>query len=181
MKTENRWKKIVHNCKVLKKLLHSPKAKKKNLTRQNCPTPPLSKIKWFIPYFILNSRNISKGCSRCHSMRPHEGRSACKSGYITGSRGDVFVVTTSKPVENIWNNGLFWSHWRSRYSFVTHSVYRKPRDWGLARSAYNINCRAPARLWLAVIDFQNGEQQSRSGSDGNEEIVYSRFIKIPLG
>ena len=24
---------------------------------------------------------------------------------------------------------------------------------------------APARLWLAVIDFQNGEQQSRSGSD----------------
>ena len=143
MKTENRWKKIVHNCKVLKKLLHSPKAKKKNLTRQNCPTPPLSKIKWFIPYFILNSRNISKGCSRCHSMRPHEGRSACKSGYITGSRGDVFVVTTSKPVENIWNNGLFWSHWRSRYSFVTHSVYRKPRDWGLARSAYSIKYFVP--------------------------------------
>ena len=26
-------------------------------------------------------------------------------------------------------------------------------------------CRAPARIWLAVIDFQNGEQQSRSGSD----------------
>ena len=25
--------------------------------------------------------------------------------------------------------------------------------------------RAPARIWLAVIDFQNGEQQSRSGSD----------------
>ena len=26
-------------------------------------------------------------------------------------------------------------------------------------------CCAPARIWLAVIDFQNGEQQSRSGSD----------------
>ena len=25
--------------------------------------------------------------------------------------------------------------------------------------------RAPARIWLAVIDFQNGKQQSRSGSD----------------
>ena len=25
-------------------------------------------------------------------------------------------------------------------------------------------CRAPARIRLAVIDFQNGEQQSRSGS-----------------
>ena len=25
----------------------------------------------------------------------------------TGSRGDVFVVRTSKPVENFWKNGLF--------------------------------------------------------------------------
>ena len=35
----------------------------------------------------------------------------------------------------------------------------------------------------SAVDFQNGEQQSRSGSDkpGSEEIVYSRFIKIPLG
>ena len=78
-----------------------------------------------------------------------------------------------KPVENLWKNGLFWS----RCSFVTHSIYRKQRDWGLARSAYSIKyglrasvalratCCAPARLWLAVIDFQNGYQQSRSWSD----------------
>ena len=50
------------------------------------------------------------------------------------SRGDVFVVRTSKPVESLWKNGLFWS----RYSFVTHSIDRKPRDWGLGRSAYSI-------------------------------------------
>ena len=56
------------------------------------------------------------------------------SGLPTGSRGDVFVVRTSKPVENLWKNGLFWS----RYGFVTHSIDRKPRDWGLARSAYSI-------------------------------------------
>ena len=31
--------------------------------------------------------------------------------------------------------------------------------------ALRATCRAPARLWLAAIDFQNGEQQSRSGSD----------------
>ena len=71
-------------------------------------------------------------------------------------------------------------------SFVTHSIDRKPRDWGLARSAYSrkyglvsfftrhcvprspfgrqpsVTLRAtflaPARIWLAVIDFQNGEQ-----------------------
>ena len=41
--------------------------------------------------------------------------------------------------------------------------------------------RAPARIWLAVFDVQNGEQQSRSGQIRSEEIVYSRFIKIPLG
>ena len=52
----------------------------------------------------------------------------------TGSRRDVFVVRTSKPVENLWKNGLFWS----RYSFVTDSIDRKPRDWGLARLAHSI-------------------------------------------
>ena len=38
-----------------------------------------------------------------------------------------------------------------------------------ASVALRATCRAPARIWLAVIDFQS------------EEIVYSRFIKIPLG
>ena len=49
--------------------------------------------------------------------------------------------------------------------------------------ALRVTCSVPARIWLAVIDFQNGKQQSRSGSDTvrSEEIVYSRFIKIPLG
>ena len=34
-----------------------------------------------------------------------------------------------------------------------------------ASVALRATCRAPERIWLAVIDFQNGEQQSRSGSD----------------
>ena len=50
--------------------------------------------------------------------------SAYPSPADTGSRGDVFVVRTSKPVENLRKNGLFCS----RYSFVTHSIDRKPRD-----------------------------------------------------
>ena len=40
----------------------------------------------------------------------------------TGSRGDVFVIRTSKPVENLWKMGYLWS----LYSFVTHSIDRKP-------------------------------------------------------
>ena len=90
--------------------------------------------------------------------------------YSTGSRGDLFVVRTSKPVENlrlsVWEKkskeregkggggggeGFFRS--RSAYSVLRASV------------ALRATCRAPARIWLAVIDVQNGEQQSRSGSD----------------
>ena len=68
----------------------------------------------------------------------HAAWHLCLGSYLTethtGSRGDVFVVRTSIPVENLEKNRLFWS----RYSFLTHSIYRKPRDWGLARSAYSI-------------------------------------------
>ena len=47
---------------------------------------------------------------------------------------------------------------------------RKPlKKW------FILTCRAPARIWLAVIDFQNGEQQSWSvGQIRSEEIVYTR-------
>ena len=36
-------------------------------------------------------------------------------------------------------------------------------------TALRATFRAPARIWLAVIDSQNGEQQSRSGSDKNQK------------
>ena len=85
--------------------------------------------------------------------------------YSTGSRGDLFVVRTSKPVEN-----LRLSVWEKK------SKERKGKGGGelfaqdrLTRYSVPLSpsgeCRAPARIWLAVIDFQNGEQQSRSGSD----------------
>ena len=99
---------------------------------------------------------------------------------ITGSRGDVFVLRTSKPVENLWKSGLFWS----RYSFVTHSIYRKPRDWGLARSAYSINGRRAVRqrgYGLRLLIFKMANNKVDLGQIRSEEIVYSRFIKIPLG
>ena len=110
--------------------------------------------------------------------------------YFTGSRGYVFVVRTSKPVENLWKKGLFWS----RYSFVTHSIYRK--DWGLARSAYRIKSffhsallatvalRAGVRqrgYGLRLLIFKMVNDKVDLGQIRSEEIVYSRFIKIPLG
>ena len=41
--------------------------------------------------------------------------------------------------------------------------------------------RAPARIWLAVIDFQNGEQQSRSGSDKKRRNRLQQIHKDPIG
>ena len=116
-------------------------------------------------------------------------------GLYTGSRGDMFVVRTSKPVENLWKSGLFWS----RYSFVTHSIDRKPRDWGLARSAYSIKYvlsftrhfvpRSPfgrravrqRGYGLRLLIFKIANNKVDLGQIRSEEIVNCRFIKIPLG
>ena len=134
----------------------------------------------------------------------HQGTGICCIYLVTllhtGSRGNVFVVRTSKPVENLWKNGFFWSRYSFRYIFYRSQTKRlRARKIGLQcpfftrhfvpRSSFGrqpsvtlrATFRAPARIWHAVIDFQNGEQQSRSGQIRSEEIVYSRFIKIPLG
>ena len=45
-----------------------------------------------------------------------------------------------------------------KIGFIFYSALR-------ASVALRATCRAPAKIWLAVIDCQDGEQQSRSGSD----------------
>ena len=47
--------------------------------------------------------------------------------------------------------------------------------------ALQATCRAPARIWLAVIDFQNGEQQSRSGSDKKRRNRLQSIHQGPIG
>ena len=92
----------------------------------------LQSLFWWFPLRLLRvSLVIVFGERRGVELSMKEIRVEKVTG-ATGSRGDVFVVRTSKLVENPWKNGLF----RSRYSSVTHSIDRKPRDWGLARSAY---------------------------------------------
>ena len=83
----------------------------------------------------------------------------------SGSRGDVFAVRTSKPVKNLWKNGLFWS----RFSFVTHSIDGKPRDWGIARSADGLRSPFGRRavhqrgygLWLLIFKSLSGSDKKR--------------------
>ena len=87
---------------------------------------------------------------------------------------------------------------RSRYSFVTHSIDRKPRDWGLARSAYSPFFYSAPRVWVALrspfgrrsvrqrgyglrlLIFKMANNEVDLGQIRSEEIVYSRFIKIPF-
>ena len=107
------------------------------------------------------------------------------SGFVTGSRGDVFVARTSKPVENHWKNGLFWS----RYSFVvTRSIYRKPReregsqDWHFVpRSPFGRRAVRQRGYGLQLLTFETANNKVDLGQIRSEEIVYNRFIKISLG
>ena len=93
--------------------------------------------------------------------------------YSTGSRGDLFVVRTSKPVEN-----LRLSVWEKKA--------RKGKGKAGGGGSFSLKigllgtpclcrlgatCRTPASIWLEVIDFQNGEKQSRSGSDKKRRNV----------
>ena len=47
--------------------------------------------------------------------------------------------------------------------------------------ALRATCRAVARIWLAVIDFQNGKQQSRSGCDKKRRNRLQLIHKDPIG
>ena len=112
-------------------------------------------IVYYFQVFVAYPRSMKANEVNCQGLQATVVKRAAEYWHRVQRR-------TSKPVENLWKNGLFWS----RYSFVTHYIYRKPRDWGLARSAYSIirasvalraTCRALTRIWLAVIYFQNGE------------------------
>ena len=112
--------------KFLKLVILSHQANSYTSTNSSCTILLWIEMLWFIIRPIFDSCKVRLWIDKCRS-------SSWRRHHITGSRGDVFVVRTSKPVENLWKNGLFWS----RYSFVTHSIDQKLRDWGLARSAYS--------------------------------------------
>ena len=86
-----------------------------------------------------------------------KGLYAMRAAIFTGSRGDVFV-RKSKPVENLWKNGLFWS----RYTLVTHSIDRK-RASVVLRRGYG----------LRLLIFKMANNQGRSGSAKKSFIVDS--------
>ena len=79
----------------------------------------------------------------------------------------MFVVRTSKPVEIMG----YFDRVDDRVTVSLQILYTAnqetegSQDRLRASVALRATRRAPARLWLAVIDFQNGEQQSRSGLD----------------
>ena len=74
------------------------------------------------PDDLLTSRVTALRFTR--ALSPGPGKQE-KTSVNTGSRGDVFVVRTSKPVENLWKNGLFWSRLiQFRYTFYRPQTKR---------------------------------------------------------
>ena len=61
-----------------------------------------------------------------------------------------------------------------KIGFIFYSALR-------ASVALRATCRAPAKIWLAVIDFQDGEHQSRSGSDKKRRNRLQQIHKDPIG
>ena len=87
---------------------------------------------------------------------------------FTGSRGDVFAVRTSKPLKKCDTFHLlilYTATKRLRARKIGLQYFVLKLRAVLRASVARATCSAPARIWLAVIDFQNGEQQGRFGSD----------------
>ena len=66
-----------------------------------------------------------------------EDRTAQLKEPPTQGPQEMCLLLEHQNLSNTWKNGLFWS----RYSFVAHSIDRKPWDWGLVRLAYSIKYR----------------------------------------
>ena len=98
--------------------------------------------------------------------------------YSTGSRGDLFVVRTSKPVEN-----LRLSVWEKKArkgkgkegAFRSRSAYSVPR----ASVAFGRRAVRQRGYGLRLLIFKMAKNKVDLGQI--RRIVYSRFIKIPLG
>ena len=93
-------------------------------------------------------------------MSHRENQEASVSSYVyTGSSGDVFVVRTSKPVENLWKNGLFWSrHFRKLLEVARFSL----RDVTMAKIIRTNKLRSsPPPLvdswsWQSFVNLRSG-------------------------
>ena len=97
-----------------------------------------SRIKCFLPYKDRLNRSqtdpksfisfvVGIGTEHFKSLTKYDHSSA----IAQGPEEMCLSLEQQNPSKTSEKNGLFWS----RYSFVTHPIYRKPRDWGLARSA----------------------------------------------
>ena len=101
--------------------------------------------KSFFASFVLFPRSKLKN-------KEVAGPQTSNSGYkredaSTGSRGDVFVVRKSKPVENLWKKWVILNALQFRYTF-----YRPP-----SRSAYSIKYGERGKKFGA--DFRIPETQ----------------------
>ena len=158
--------------KFLKLVILSHQANSYTSTNSSCTILLWIEMLWFIIRPIFDSCKVRLWIDKCRS-------SSWRRHHITGSRGDVFVVRTSKPVENFWKNGLFWS----RYSFVT---FYRPQTNRVRARKMGLQCKIHFRASVALRS-SFGRCAVLQRGYGLRLLIfkitksYSRFIKIPLG
>ena len=100
--------------------------------------------------------------------------------YSTGSRGDLFVVRTSKPVENlrlsVWEKKAREGKGKAG-AFRSRSAYSVPR----ASVAFGRRAVRQRGYGLRLLIFKMANNKVDLGQIRSEEMYYSRFTKIPLG
>ena len=117
-----------------------------------------------------------------------------RNRLICQSHAKIFPVTNTISV-NFCKDGRFCAfgliHFRHQVlRFTSNHTWTRgtsflpcPLFYSALRAsvALRATCCAPARLRLAVIDFENGEQQSRSGSDKKRRNRLQQIHKDPIG
>ena len=100
--------------------------------------------------------------------------------YSTGSRGDLFVVRTSKPVENlrlsVWEKKARKGKGKAG-AFRSRSAYSVPR----ASVAFGRRAVRQRGYGLRLLIFKMANNKVDLCQIRSEEMYYSRFTKIPLG
>ena len=108
----------------------------------------------------------------------------------TGSRGDVFDVRISKPVEKFLKKWAILIALQFRYTFYIPQTKRlRARKIGLQYKIRHFLPRSPfgrravrqRGYGLRLLIFKMANNKVDLGQIRSEEIVYSRFIEIPFG
>ena len=156
MKTENQGKKFVHNLKALKNFLQSPKAKKKLLPTQNCPSHPpppkknnkmvhplqLNKAKW------LRQNDVSRKLEPSVYQKSSAFHGNSRYG-VTGTKSYGLLVGR-KSLESVYSPGRQWVNTQPRWNGACdgNSELNTRKLYKFSNFKARFSCKSKRSRWL---------------------------------